>query len=140
MDGRDFLDSARRMAQGTTEPDWRTAAGRAYYAIMLEGRDALARWGITPQKRDPIHSFVRLRFAFANHPVLKQIGDALEQLGQLRGEADYRLATPGSFVDAQEALDAILDAADAIGLLDHIESDPARRTAAIAAIKKAFPP
>ena len=38
MDGRAFLNVARRLAQEPTEADWRTAAGRAYYALMLEGK------------------------------------------------------------------------------------------------------
>jgi len=48
MDGRAFLGVAQEMALGRTEAHWRAAVGRAYYALMLEGRDFLQRWGFVP--------------------------------------------------------------------------------------------
>jgi hypothetical protein len=62
MDGRAFLTVARRLAHEHTEADWRSAAGRAYYALLLEGKAAFQRWGFTPPPRDQIHRFVRLCF------------------------------------------------------------------------------
>ena len=41
MDGRAFLEVARELARGDTEAHRRTAAGRTYYALMLEARDVL---------------------------------------------------------------------------------------------------
>jgi hypothetical protein len=35
MDGRAFLAVARRLAHEPTEADWRSAAGRAYYALQI---------------------------------------------------------------------------------------------------------
>ena len=71
------------MAQGQIEADWRTAAGRAYYALFIESRDALLRWGFIIRPRDPIHSFVRLTFTRAAHRELKQLGGYLDTLGQV---------------------------------------------------------
>ena len=65
MDGRAFLDVAQRLLQASTEADWRSAAGRAYYALMLEGRAALQRWGFTIPRTEQIHRFVRLHFLYA---------------------------------------------------------------------------
>jgi hypothetical protein len=59
MDGRAFLAVARELAAGSTAAHWRSSVGRSYYALFLEGRDLLQRWGFTPQRRDPVHSFVR---------------------------------------------------------------------------------
>lgn len=73
MDGRDFLIVAQRLSQDQTEADWRTAAGRAYYALMQEAREILEKWGFTPLGREDIHRFVRLRFTYAQDPTLKQI-------------------------------------------------------------------
>lgn len=41
MRGREFLETADRLASMTAEPDWRSAMSRAYYALFLECRDAL---------------------------------------------------------------------------------------------------
>src|SRR5262249_49282486 len=100
MDGRQFLDTARRMAQGQIEADWRTAAGRAYYALFIESRDALLRWGFTIRSKRDIHHFVRLSFIYAADRELKQIGSYLEELGRLRSVADYQTAGAIQFNDA----------------------------------------
>jgi hypothetical protein len=139
MQGRAFLDIAQELANGATEAHWRTAAGRAYYALMLEGRDALLRWSFTIPPRDNVHTFVRLRFTFAGNPDLKHIGYDLDDLSRLRNQADYRLATVGVFALPNTAFDAVDQARAALALLDQVDGDPSRRAAAIAAIQAAWP-
>jgi hypothetical protein len=140
MNGRAFLDSAQRLAQGSGEADWRSAAGRAYYALMLEGRDALARRGFVLPRRDQVHAFVRLRFYTPAHPDLRAIGRALEDLGHLRNQGDYELTVAGPFANATRAQNAVQQARTAIAVLDAIDHDPSRRAAAVAAIRAAFSP
>ena len=139
MDGRAFLDVAERLAQGLTESDWRTSAGRAYYALMLEGRAALGRWGFMLPPHEQVHRFVRLRLTYAPDSDLKQVGRRLEELGLLRNRADYQIEKPGPFASAIGAAQAVLKARDAISRLDQVDGDAARRAAAIAGIRSAFP-
>jgi hypothetical protein len=139
MDGRAFLQSARHLLATPSEANWRSAAGRAYYALLHEGRVVLERWGFPLPPRDSIHTFVRLRFTYPADADVKKVGDALDRLSKLRTAADYRLASPGSFATAADADDAVQRAEAAIDLLNQIDTDPTRRTAAIAAVRQAFP-
>jgi hypothetical protein len=139
MQGRAFIDLAPGILAGNTEAHWRAAAGRAYYGIMLECRDALFRWGFKLPPRDSVHTFVRLRFSYAVDADLKGIGWSLERLVKLRNQADYDLPAHGNFASNLRAQEAIDDAIDALALLDMIDTDPVRQAAAIAAARKAFP-
>ena len=129
MPGRGFLAPARDGVSGATEYHWRAAAVHAYYALLLEARDALFRWGFKKPKADSVHAWVRLRFAYAANADLKRIGDVLDRLVRLRNDASYNLIPLKEFASPADAQDAINDAADAISLLDQIEADPARRAA-----------
>jgi hypothetical protein len=124
---------AQELVLAPTETHWRTAVGRAYYALMLEGRDALARWGFAPPRQN-VHSFVRLRFGYASDPDLKSIGFTLDRLSQWRNHADYQLTSGGSFATNVRASQAITESRTALALLDQIEADPVRRAAAIASL------
>ncbi len=135
MDGRAFLDVAEELSRGATETHWRAAAGRAYYALMLEGRDLLHRWGFDPPPRENVHSFVRLRLLYSSDGDLKRVGRTLEDLVQRRNMADYGLDTPGDFASAERAIEAIHKAGDAISWLDLVDGDTPRREAAIASIQ-----
>jgi len=139
MDGRAFLDIAKELSQGATEGHWRTAAGRAYYALFLEGRTALARWGFQVPPPPGVHSWVRLRFVYAPDPDLKEFGNALERLGRLRNEADYALSVPGPFASPARVKRAVKDVEQNLNRLDQVEADRARLSAVIAGIRKAWP-
>src|ERR671933_661171 len=102
MNGRDFLDVARELSRGTTEAHWRAAAGRAYYALLLEGWATLEQWGFKVAKQQ-VHALVRLKFTYANNADLRAIGDALDELVRLRNEADYQLKSRKSFSDSKAA-------------------------------------
>jgi hypothetical protein len=139
MDGRAFLDVAKELVSGSTEAHWRAAAGRAYYALMLEGWAALLRWGFAVPPREPIHMFVRLRFRYATDRDLKKLGDALDSLGKLRNQADYQPTNPGPFKNALRVSQAIVEAEQNLVRLDQVDADATRRAAAIVGIRAQFP-
>lgn len=137
MDGSDFLTIARELAQGVSEAHRRAACGRAYYALMLESRDALRRWGFAIPPRDQVHTFVRLRFDYAKNSDAKAIGAALEWLKWLRNRADYQLVAIVDFNTPKLMLQAIQEAQMALALLDQIDRDVSRRQTVIASIHAA---
>jgi hypothetical protein len=138
MDARKYLDVARRLLTRSAEEDWRTAAGRACYALFLECRDALARWGFLPMKGVSVHHFVRDRFSMPANPDLIPIGVGLNETAFLRTKADYEMTT-GLFKSDATARDRVQKAGDALSLLDALEADAARLAAAVAAIRARFP-
>ena len=134
MQGRAFLEVAREVVAGTTEAHWRATVIHAYYALFLECCDALISWGVSAPPRQMAHSAVRLRFVYASDPDLKRLGDALDKWCPHRNHASYDLRALAKFATDRLAKDAIAEVTAALTLLDAIESDPARRAAAIAAL------
>jgi hypothetical protein len=138
MDGKAFLAPARLLLAQPQEAFWRAATGRAYYALFLEARDTLRRWGFVPAKRDSAHSFVRLRMTYAADPDLHRIGLDLDRFGQLRNKADYEL-NAAEFQRVAAATTVVHEVAVDLTLLDAVLADPARVAAAVADIRARWP-
>jgi hypothetical protein len=139
MRPRAFLDLARELVRGPTEAHWRAAVGRAYYALLLEGRAALQRWGFVALRRDQVHAFVRFRFLYAADADLQKFGRTLARLNALRNQADYEPQVPGPFRDRRVAGQAVRDAEIHLPYLDTVEADPLRLAAVIADIRRRWP-
>jgi hypothetical protein len=137
MGGKDFLAVARELARGRTEAHWRSAAGRAYYAALHKGREALDAWGFPLPPRESIHAFVRPRLVIPSDTDLRTAGKWLELLADLRNDADYRLQSSKCRANGK-AQQAVQDADAFCTLLDAITADPARQAAAVAAIRSSF--
>jgi hypothetical protein len=55
MPGREFLELAREVLGLATLPrHWRAVVVHAYYALLLECRDAMTRWGLPPLSRQQV--------------------------------------------------------------------------------------
>lgn len=135
MRGKEFLELARELLSGKLPRHWRAAVIHAYYALLLECRDTMARWGLPALSRHQVHAQVRLRLSYATHPELKRIGQWLEDLGRHRNAANYDLSPLPMFASSVVAGRDVQDATDALALLDAIDADPARRAAAVASIR-----
>ena len=136
MRGRAFLDVARELVVGGTEAHWRATVIHAYYALFLECRDALRRWGIALVPRQNVHSAVRLRYLYATAADLKSISLALDTWCRKRNDASYNLGVLPDYATHRTAQHAIGETTVTLALLDAIDADPVRRAASIAM----FPP
>jgi hypothetical protein len=133
MRGREFLDLAKEVHRGGTEVHRRGTVIHAYYALMLECRDAQMRWGLTVP-RYGAHAVVRLKFVYSKDTDLQDIAKTLDRLVQLRNQASYNLGPLAEFASDARAHQAIRDAGAALTLLAAIDGDPVRRAAAIASM------
>lgn len=133
MRGREFLELAKEVFTGGTERHRRGTAIHAYYALVLECRDAQLRWGVAVP-RQGVHAAVRLKFAYSKDVDLQDLANALDRLGQLRDKASYDLRPSTPFNSDTQAGQAIKDVTAALAQLDAIDGDPARRAAAVAAL------
>ncbi len=134
MRGRDFLELAKELLPGTLPRHRRGVVIHAYYALLLECRDAMERWGLPALPRQQVHAGIRLRLVYATDPALEQLGQSKDRLVQDRNRASYNLRPLSDFASGQRAVKVVTEAAAQIALLDAIDSDPVRRAAALASI------
>jgi hypothetical protein len=139
MRGREFLTVARDLARQATEAHWRVASGRAYYALLLELRDAMTAWGLSRPVPSQVHQLVYRRLFVSSDPDIKQIGISFHQLRLARGRAEYETWPLVEFATDAGAKWAIQRAADALTLFDTIEADIPRRNAIAAEIRAVLP-
>jgi hypothetical protein len=134
MRGKEFLALGRELLPGTLPRHWRGATIHVYYALLLECRDCLDRWGFGSPARQQVHAQVRLRLIYAADQDLKDIGFALEDLNQRRNAASYDLRDLPMFASSTRAVALALRCENALAMLDAIDADPVRRATAIASI------
>ena len=91
MTGPDFLPLAGRLAAGTTEPEWRTAVSRAYYASFHVARELLEGFGFRVPRSDRAHAHVWLRLGNCGEPVVQAAAGDFQGLRGDRNLADYDL-------------------------------------------------
>jgi uncharacterized protein (UPF0332 family) len=94
MTGQEFLSLAVTLAGGATEAEWRTATSRAYYAAFHAVRDLFRGLGFAVPRADAAHKYLAHRLQNCGHTQLRDAGRDLDDLRQLRNEADYDIARP----------------------------------------------
>lgn len=80
MNGRDFLKSARRLAGGSEEADWRSAASRAYYAAFHAARELLTSLRFRTPRADRAHNYLYVRLNNCGEPSVRRAADLLHEL------------------------------------------------------------
>lgn len=94
MTGSDFLSLAHRLAAEASEPEWRTAVSRAYYASFHVARQLLEELGFRVPWADRAHAYLTMRLNNCGEASVQQAGSDLHSLRSLRNQADYDLHRP----------------------------------------------
>jgi uncharacterized protein (UPF0332 family) len=89
MNGRDFLPLAQMLVRLGTEPAWRTAVSRAYYAAFHVARDFIEDLGFAVPAAQGAHAYLFLRLQNCGDPALANAGQLLQGLRHERNTADY---------------------------------------------------
>lgn len=91
MDPRDFLDIAKKLSDGSTAAEYRTAVSRAYYATFHVGAAFLKDIGCPISTGPQAHGEVRNDLSNCGDAELAGVGSQLADLHKKRIIADYRL-------------------------------------------------
>lgn len=94
MTGADFLPLANQLATSSSEPAWRTAIGRAYYAAFHVARQVLEDLGFRVPQADRAPAYLSMRLNNCGNAPLQQAASDLHSLRSLRNQADYDLHRP----------------------------------------------
>jgi uncharacterized protein (UPF0332 family) len=104
MDARDFLHTARRLSNGLTEADWRSAASRSYYAVFHFFADILLAHGLDLGHGGQAHSNLYYGLNNCGEPTTELLAGRISFLRDERTTADYVLRSVFSQVRAWGAV------------------------------------
>lgn len=94
MTGSDFLPLAHQLAAASSEPEWRTAISRAYYAAFHIARQLLEELGFRVPWADRAHAYLTMRLNNCGDAQVQRAASELHSLRSLRNQADYDLQRP----------------------------------------------
>lgn len=104
MQWREFLETARRLAVGTSEGDWRSAVSRAYYAIFHSIREWLLAFGIDLGRGGQAHSSLYLGLSNCGISAAQSLANRIDALRTFRTNADYDLWRAFNAMTAQSVV------------------------------------
>jgi uncharacterized protein (UPF0332 family) len=94
MNGPDFLPLAARLTVGSAEAEWRTAVGRAYYAVFHVARQLLEDLGFRVPRADRCHAYLWMRLNNCGNSQVQRSASDLQTMRNHRNHADYDLHLP----------------------------------------------
>jgi uncharacterized protein (UPF0332 family) len=94
MIGSDFLPLASRLAAASSEPEWRTAISRAYYAAFHIARQLMEELGFRVPWADRAHAYLTMRLNNCGEVQIQHAASDLHSMRSLRNQADYDLQRP----------------------------------------------
>ncbi len=104
MQASEFQDTAERLAQGTTEGDWRSAISRAYYAVFHHFLDFFLSHGLDLGRGGQAHILLYHGLNNCGCPTVVPVADVVNDLRRARGKADYELT---GTIDQTTAVDTV---------------------------------
>lgn len=108
----EFQDTAARLAQGTTEGDWRSAVSRSYYATFHYFREFLLSHGLSIGRGAQCHFNLYVGLLHCGIAPMTDIARRLDDLRRARVDADYDLRVG---IDQFMASEVEQDCRDMIG-------------------------
>lgn len=94
MHWSEFLDTAERLAQGTTEGDWRSAVSRCYYAAFHFFREFLLANGLNVGQGGQSHHNLYSGLFNCGFAPVATLASRFDDLRTKRVLADYQLGRP----------------------------------------------
>ena len=92
MHWNEFLSTARRLASGATEGDWRFAISRAYYAVFHSFREWFLSFGIDIGQGGSAHSSLYIGLNNCGDATVANVANRINDLRLVRVRADYELS------------------------------------------------
>ena len=94
MDGKDFLELAKKLQNSNDEASLRTSVSRSYYAIFNLVKDFLNSKGIKLPAAAQAHEKAQQYLFNSGVDEAEDLADELDNLRKNRNDADYELRTP----------------------------------------------
>jgi hypothetical protein len=91
VDSTEFQDTAERLAQGTTEGDWRSAVSRAYYGVFHHFREFFLANGLDLGRGGQAHFNLYAGLQNCGIAAVAPLGNQVDDLRDSRVWADYDL-------------------------------------------------
>jgi uncharacterized protein (UPF0332 family) len=125
MKGEDFLEIAKALLRMKSEAAWRSAIGRAYYALINAAAQLFREWGIAVAQGPSVHGDIQNSFSNCGVERAADIARVLSELRTKRNQADYDMASKG-FDDQNFCALLVAKAETTIKTLTTFKQEPLR--------------